>query len=120
MQPPDPRAGTSPDAEQKFHIRSLREYIVSQTGSQSQRLWRQPSRAAGVRCQIEGDDLIVRGGAVRGGARVETRLDHRIAMSFLVLGLAAERGMAIDDAAMIATSFPGFRAEMARLGAPFG
>jgi 3-phosphoshikimate 1-carboxyvinyltransferase len=77
-------------------------------------------RAAGVRCQIEGDDLIVRGGAVRGGARVETRLDHRIAMSFLVLGLAAERGMAIDDAAMIATSFPGFRAEMARLGAPFG
>jgi 3-phosphoshikimate 1-carboxyvinyltransferase len=77
--------------------------------------------AAGVANAIEGDDLIVRGGdgAVRGGGLVETHLDHRIAMSFLILGLASERGMAIDDAAMIATSFPAFRPLMEKLGATF-
>lgn len=76
-------------------------------------------RAAGVQCEITGDDLTVRGGAVRGAGLVETRLDHRIAMSFLVLGLGSERGMAIDDSGMIATSFPNFRAGMAGLGALF-
>ena len=48
-----------------------------------------------------------------------TRLDHRIAMSFLVLGLAAERPVAVDDTAMIATSYPAFESDMARLGASF-
>jgi len=76
-------------------------------------------QAAGVEHAIEGDDLIVRGGAVRGGGVVATHLDHRIAMSFLVLGLAAEHGMAIDDGAMIATSYPGFAADMGRLGSHF-
>ena len=49
--------------------------------------------AAGVDHAIEGDDLIVRGGdgAVRGGGIVETHLDHRIAMSFLVMGLASDK-----------------------------
>ena len=54
--------------------------------------------AAGVDCAIEGDDLIVEGGAVaRGGGLVATHLDHRIAMSFLVMGLASREPMAVDD-----------------------
>ena len=76
-------------------------------------------KANGVDCTIEGDDLFVRGGAVKGGATVETHLDHRIAMSFLVMGLAAREAVTVDDAAMIATSFPGFRASMEQLGACF-
>lgn len=76
--------------------------------------------AAHVANSIEGDDLIVQGaGAVIGGARVATHLDHRIAMSFLVMGLASDRPMSVDDASMIATSFPTFRPEMERLGAAF-
>jgi 3-phosphoshikimate 1-carboxyvinyltransferase len=77
--------------------------------------------ANGVDCGIEGDDLIVVGGAgqVCGNGLVATHLDHRIAMSFLVLGLAAERPVAIDDERMIETSFPTFRPLMAALGAEF-
>ena len=77
--------------------------------------------AAGVRHAIEGDDLIVEGGngVVVGGARVATQLDHRIAMSFLCLGLAAVDPITIDDDTMIATSYPTFQADMARLGAIF-
>ncbi len=77
--------------------------------------------AAGVTNRIEGDDLIVVGGKgkVRGGGMVATHLDHRIAMSFLVMGLASEQPMAVDDASMIATSFPTFKPEMERLGARF-
>ena len=75
--------------------------------------------AAGVDCLIEGDDLIVEGGRPRGGGLVSTEMDHRIAMSFLVMGLASREPMAIDDAAMIATSFPEFRPTMERLGAQF-
>jgi 3-phosphoshikimate 1-carboxyvinyltransferase len=76
---------------------------------------------AGVDHAIEGDDLIVRGGdgLVRGGGMVETHLDHRIAMSFLVLGMASNKAMTIDDSAMIATSFPAFRSQMERIGAQF-
>jgi 3-phosphoshikimate 1-carboxyvinyltransferase len=48
---------------------------------------------------------------------IETQLDHRIAMAFLVLGLAAKQPVRIDDAAPIATSFPGFIAMMIGLGA---
>ncbi|WP_395698280.1 3-phosphoshikimate 1-carboxyvinyltransferase [Methylocella sp.] len=78
-------------------------------------------RACGLEPRIEGDDLIVEGraGDVQGGGLVKTHLDHRIAMSFLVLGLAAREGVAIDDSRMIATSFPAFRGEMERLGARF-
>ncbi len=78
-------------------------------------------KANGVDCAIEGDDLIVRGGAgeVRGAGRVETHLDHRIAMSFLVMGLAAQESVTVDDQSMIATSFPSFRALMEKLGAKF-
>lgn len=75
--------------------------------------------AAGVTARIEGDDLIVTGtgGEVRGGGVAATHLDHRIAMSFLVLGLAASEGMRVDDGAMIATSFPTFGSLMRGVGA---
>jgi len=75
--------------------------------------------AGGVQHEIIGDDLVVRGGTVRGGGQVATHLDHRIAMSFLVMGLGSDRPMAIDDCATIATSFPNFRPAMERLGARF-
>ena len=77
--------------------------------------------AAGVEHAIDGDDLIVRGGdgAVRGGGSVETHLDHRIAMSFLVMGLASDKAMAIDDSAHDRHQLPGFRPLMERLGAQF-
>ncbi len=73
----------------------------------------------GVSATIEGDDLIVAGGAgvVRGGGPVLTHLDHRIAMSFLVMGLASQSPVEIDDGAMIATSFPTFVPLMRGLGA---
>jgi 3-phosphoshikimate 1-carboxyvinyltransferase len=76
--------------------------------------------ANGVEAKAEGDALIVEGGrGVPGGGRVATRLDHRIAMAFLTLGLAADRPVAVDDVSMIATSFPTFRALMEGLGAVF-
>lgn len=70
--------------------------------------------ANGVAAEIEGDDLVVHGtgGAIPGGGRVETHMDHRIAMSALVMGLAAKAPVAVDDAAFIDTSFPGFAALM--------
>ncbi|MFN6955597.1 MAG: 3-phosphoshikimate 1-carboxyvinyltransferase [Acetobacteraceae bacterium] len=70
--------------------------------------------ANGVRAGIEGDDLIVHGtgGAIPGGGTVATHMDHRIAMSALVMGLAARAPVAVDDAAFIDTSFPGFAALM--------
>jgi 3-phosphoshikimate 1-carboxyvinyltransferase len=74
--------------------------------------------AAGVDHVIEGDDLVVRGtGKVAGGGTVATHMDHRIAMSFLVMGLASEKPMSVDDTAFIATSFPDFVPLMRRLGA---
>jgi 3-phosphoshikimate 1-carboxyvinyltransferase len=77
--------------------------------------------ANGIYCVIEGDDLIVMGTAGRapGNGLVATHLDHRIAMSFLVMGLAADRAVAVDDERMIETSFPTFRALMTSLGAEF-
>jgi len=74
----------------------------------------------GVPHEIEGDDLVVhgKGGKVRGGGRpIATHLDHRIAMSFLVMGLATEEPVTVDDGAMIATSFPTFIPLMRELGA---
>ncbi len=78
-------------------------------------------RVNGVDCAIEGDDLLVRGagGPAQGGGMVATHLDHRIAMSFLVMGLASQKDVRIDDEGMIATSFPTFRPLMASLGADF-
>jgi 3-phosphoshikimate 1-carboxyvinyltransferase len=75
-------------------------------------------RLNGVEAEIEGDDLIVHGkGRAPGGGEVSTHMDHRIAMSALVMGLAAEKPVRVDDAAFIATSFPGFVELMRGLGA---
>jgi len=76
--------------------------------------------ACGVAARVEGDDLIVAGtGAARGGALVETHMDHRIAMAFLILGLGASEAVTVDDTSMIATSFPSFVELMTGLGANF-
>ncbi len=75
-------------------------------------------RINGVAVAIEGDDLIVTGGGpAPGGGVVATHMDHRIAMSALVMGLASRRPVAVDDAAFIGTSFPGFVSLMRGLGA---
>jgi len=75
-------------------------------------------KANGVAVEIDGDDLIVQGrGRAPGGGRVATHMDHRIAMAFLMMGLAAEKPVGIDDAAFITTSFPGFVPMMHALGA---
>jgi 3-phosphoshikimate 1-carboxyvinyltransferase len=75
-------------------------------------------RVNGVTAEIEGDDLIVEGnGRIVGGGLVTTNMDHRIAMAALVLGLAGERPVRIDDSGFIATSFPGFVDLMRSLGA---
>jgi 3-phosphoshikimate 1-carboxyvinyltransferase len=75
--------------------------------------------SCGVDCAIEGDSLIVRGNGQMppGGALVAAELDHRIAMSSLVLGMAAETPVSIDDGETIVTSFPGFAELMNGLGA---
>jgi len=76
--------------------------------------------ACGIRIEEGTDYLIVHGRGPRGvagGTTVSSRLDHRIAMSFLCLGLAAQAPIRVDDGAPIATSFPGFVALMRRLGA---
>ena len=75
-------------------------------------------RANGVVVEIEGDDLIVHGkGRPAGNGEVKTHMDHRIAMSALVMGLATENPVRIDDSAFIATSFPGFVELMRAIGA---
>jgi 3-phosphoshikimate 1-carboxyvinyltransferase len=78
--------------------------------------------ACGVGVEEEPEGLIVAGTAranhrVRGGGLVRTHGDHRIAMSHLILGLGAEQPVSVDEPGMIATSFPGFGALMAELGA---
>ena len=73
----------------------------------------------GVKVETGPDSLTVegRGAPPKGGARIATRLDHRIAMAFLVLGIGAKEPVTVDDAAPIETSFPGFAALMNGLGA---
>ncbi|MBD3765883.1 MAG: 3-phosphoshikimate 1-carboxyvinyltransferase [Rhodobacterales bacterium] len=77
-------------------------------------------RACGVTVEYGPDTMVVRGrGAqgVPGGATVAVHLDHRIAMSFLVLGMAAQAAVTVDDAGPVATSFPVFGPLMTGLGA---
>jgi 3-phosphoshikimate 1-carboxyvinyltransferase len=76
--------------------------------------------ACGVRVEEDEDTLIVHGmgpGGVPGGATAATRLDHRIAMSFLCLGMASKAPVSVDDASPIVTSFPIFEGLMMGLGA---
>ena len=76
-------------------------------------------RACGVSVTDGPDSLTVQGGGgrPRGGGAIATNLDHRIAMAFLVLGMAAEQPVTVDDGEPIETSFPGFAELMNRLGA---
>jgi 3-phosphoshikimate 1-carboxyvinyltransferase len=77
-------------------------------------------RVNGVKVEIVGDDMIVEGkGHVPGGGLVATHMDHRIAMSALVMGLASDKPVKVDDTAFIATSFPDFIPMMRSLGAQF-
>ncbi|MFO7805536.1 MAG: 3-phosphoshikimate 1-carboxyvinyltransferase, partial [Paracoccaceae bacterium] len=77
-------------------------------------------RAAGVTVDEGEDWWSVTGlghGRVPGGVTVESRLDHRIAMAFMVLGMASRKPMSVDDGSPIATSFPIFEPLMTSLGA---
>ena len=77
--------------------------------------------ANGVRVEETKDSMTVHGmGSVPGGGTAATHLDHRIAMSFLVLGLATENPVSVDDGGPIATSFPDFLPLMRGLGADLG
>ena len=75
-------------------------------------------RVNGVDVEIDKDDLIVRGkGRAPGGGLVATHMDHRLAMAALMMGLASEQPVQVDDTSFIATSFPGFVETMRSLGA---
>ncbi|GHB05829.1 hypothetical protein GCM10009069_30200 [Algimonas arctica] len=74
-------------------------------------------RDNGVQVEDREDGMTVTGGTVRGGATVTTHHDHRIAMSALILGCVARAPVSVDDASMIATSYPDFFDHMATLGA---
>ncbi len=103
-------------AEGETRMRGLKELRVKE----SDRLEATADmlRVNGVTVEIEGDDLIVQGkGHVAGGGEVATHMDHRIAMSALMMGLASEQPVRIDDSGFIATSFPGFTDLMHSLGA---
>jgi len=75
-------------------------------------------KACGVTVEVEGDDLIIHGTGKPpvGGTTIQTALDHRIAMSFLVLGGVTAEPIAIDDGSVIATSFPNFVSMMNGMG----
>ncbi len=77
--------------------------------------------ACGVKLEMGEDWLTIHGTGMppKGGAFIETALDHRIAMSFMVLGMATEEPVTIDDSAPIRTSFPQFMELMDELGADF-
>jgi 3-phosphoshikimate 1-carboxyvinyltransferase len=77
-------------------------------------------RVNGVKVEISGDDLIVEGrGRAPGGGTVATHMDHRMAMSALIMGLASDKPVRADDTSFIATSFPTFAPMMRELGASF-
>jgi 3-phosphoshikimate 1-carboxyvinyltransferase len=103
-------------ARGKTHLQGLSELRVKE----SDRLTSMAKGLAsvGVKVMETVDSLMIQGtGSVRGGANIETALDHRIAMAFLVLGMASKKPIKIDDGATIDTSFPGFIALMNGLGA---
>lgn len=76
--------------------------------------------AAGIKVSESADELVVTGTSqIAGGCIVKTALDHRIAMSFLILGLVSKRSVVVDDASPITTSFPSFQSLMESLGAEF-
>jgi 3-phosphoshikimate 1-carboxyvinyltransferase len=111
-------AATAAFAEGQTVMRGVGEMRVKE--SDRIRLMVDGLRACGVAVEEEAEGLVVTGGPVPGGATVATAHDHRIAMSHLILGLAAEQPVAVLDPEMIATSFPGFVESMRGLGAEVG
>ncbi|MFN5685526.1 MAG: 3-phosphoshikimate 1-carboxyvinyltransferase, partial [Bradyrhizobium sp.] len=111
-------AGAAAYAEGTTIMRGLHELRVKE----SDRLEATAAmlRVNGVKVEISDDDLIVEGrGHVPGGGLVATHMDHRIAMSALVMGLASDKPVKVDDTAFIATSFPDFVPLMCKAGADF-
>ena len=107
-------------ADGETMMRGLGELIVKESDRLAMTV--QGLSACGVMVEQEADTMKVRGAAggnhrVRGGACIATHGDHRIAMSHLMLGLAAEQAVSVDEPGMIATSFPGFAELMRGLGA---
>jgi 3-phosphoshikimate 1-carboxyvinyltransferase len=103
-------------AEGTTRMRGLRELRVKESDRLAATA--EMLRVNGVVVEVAEDDLIVQGkGRPPGGGLVATHMDHRIAMSALVLGLGSERPVRIDDSSFIATSFPGFVELMRSLGA---
>ena len=104
-------------AEGKTVMRGLEELRVKESDRISATV--AMLEACGAEVEELEDGMIVtgRGGRISGGGHVLTGMDHRIAMSAVVAGLAADNAVTIDDAAMIATSFPAFRDLMTGLGA---
>ncbi len=104
-------------AEGTTRMRGLKELRVKE----SDRLAATAALLAGngARVEVEGDDMIVHGDGrkLAGGGLVATHMDHRIAMAALVLGVATEQPVTVDDSGFIDTSFPGFVALMNRAGA---
>jgi 3-phosphoshikimate 1-carboxyvinyltransferase len=103
-------------AEGETRMRGLQELRVKE----SDRLAATAAmlKVNGVKVEIDKDDLIVHGkGRAPGGGLVETHMDHRIAMAALMMGLASENPVQVDDTSFIATSFPGFVETMRALGA---
>ena len=106
-------------AEGPTHMRGIGEMRVKESDRIA--LMAAGLSACGIGVQEEPEGLIVVGAAranhpAAGGARVVTKGDHRIAMSHLVMGLAAEAPVSVDEPGMIATSFPGFVQMMRGLG----
>jgi 3-phosphoshikimate 1-carboxyvinyltransferase len=107
-------------ADGETMMRGLGELIVKESDRLA--LTVQGLSACGVMVEQEGETMKVRGAArgnhrVRGAAAITTHGDHRIAMAHLMLGLAAEQAVSVDEPGMIATSFPGFAELMRGLGA---
>lgn len=104
-------------AEGSSRLRGLAELRVKE----SNRLdgMAQGLAACGVDVRVEGDDLLIHGTGAppAGGAVISSNLDHRIAMAFLILGLVSAKPITVRDVATVDTSFPGFIAGMAALGA---
>lgn len=107
-------------AEGRTVIRGVEELRVKESDRLS--AVAQGLRVIGAKVEELPDGLIIEGrgpGGVRGGGRIVTQMDHRIAMSFLVAGLATSEPVIVDDIGMIGTSFPKFRQLMRNLGADF-
>ena len=104
-------------AQGRSHFAGLEELRVKESDRLA--VMAEGLAACGVTLKAGKDDLTVEGcgGRPKGGQRVATHLDHRIAMAFLVLGLAAEQAVTVDDAKPIETSFPGFAGLMGSIGA---